>query len=191
MANLPIDGTVLRKCRLILKNGGGGVGGGGDEIEFQFPPRITSDSKSSNWREDSSASYEPTATYLGSTARSIKLSTEYIIYGEWTGEKINNAIRNLKSNIYLKNADIIKSRAPYIELEMYGYIPAAGIRSTWRIMDVSVVPSKEIVESGDNWYPLHYVMSISLTLFTLGYGKDDVGHNVIPGLPKRPEPEWY
>ena len=71
----------------------------GSKVEFQFPPRILSDSRSGSWEEDltkasSTVGWEPIPVYKGSGARTISLEWDYIVDGRtWGADKITQQLR--------------------------------------------------------------------------------------------------
>ena len=71
-------------------------------VPFQFPPRVTSDSKSGDWNETSSNSVfsEPVATFNGSKPRTINIKWSYIVddveKAGWTTKKIATITQALR-----------------------------------------------------------------------------------------------
>jgi len=159
----------------------------GLKIEFQFPPKITSDSKSSKWKLKWQNSYEPYAVWLGAEARRITLAADYVVHGEWGADKVQKQITNAKGHLY-KHGGKTGPNAPYATLNMYGIAPDG---STWRVSDVNIKYSQELIRDGIIW-PLHSKLTIRLDLFTQGaplQGGDPL--NKVEGLPEKPEELWY
>lgn len=135
-------------------------------IMFQFPPKITSDSKSINWFEKDVKSYEPEAFFMGSKARSIAMKWEYMVYGDWTPLKIFDQVRRVKKHAYFGNISDAKAqgpdavKAPIVELVAYLTVPKASQAgyvfglddvgnavtqfSTWRCKTIDIKYSDEM-----------------------------------------------
>jgi len=95
----------LDLCRAIvfqLKGGAPGSDGQnrGGKIEFQFPPKITSDSRKGDWVEEEKPGSEPTFEYKKSGAREISMNWTYVVdsfqQGGWTIGRITSNIRTLR-----------------------------------------------------------------------------------------------
>jgi hypothetical protein len=187
------DSDTISQVNIAFKRGSadGGVGGssfGGAEI-FQFPPKIISDSKQAKWQFHHKTGYEPVAVFWGAESRRITLKAEWVVYNEWSPSKINNALLNIKSHLYLVGAAVV-TRAPFVEMSVYRIAPD---RSTWRLMDVSLQYSEEMVDIGKDAWPLHTEANLSLELFTQGGNITDKEQheNGIKALPVVPKDTWY
>lgn len=69
------------------------------KVPFQFPPKVTSDSKSGDWDEQASNSYfsEPIPTFKGSKPRTINIKWSYVIDGsQWTTKRVSTIVRALR-----------------------------------------------------------------------------------------------
>src|SRR4051812_43998717 len=90
---LPHDLELIDSA-IIQVNSGAGVG-----INFQFPPKISSDSRKGQWKEEppNPNGAEPIAVYQGASSRQISLDWFYIVDGgEWTGASISRECRVLR-----------------------------------------------------------------------------------------------
>jgi len=66
-------------------------------MEFQFPPKITSDNRKGNWEEGELRGVEPVAVFATSGARDISLKWTYIVDGGvWTATRVSNNIKKLR-----------------------------------------------------------------------------------------------
>lgn len=142
-------------------------GGSEDTIKFQFPPKVTSDTKSINWREEDVKSYEPLAFFMGSKARNISLKWEYVVYGNWwDAYDIFDQVRKVKKHAYWGNigsgggtsyAGSASVKAPIVKLVAYMVVPhgdtgamASGTKnpvideSSWRLININVRYSDEM-----------------------------------------------
>lgn len=72
------------------------------KVDFQFPPKVTSDSRRGTWDEPELRGSEPISNYTTSGAREISMSWTYIVEDRaekgsgWTVQKIAQNIRNLR-----------------------------------------------------------------------------------------------
>lgn len=76
-------------------------------VPFQFPPKVTSDSKSGDWDEQASNSYfsEPIPTFKGSKPRTINIKWSYVVDGGiWTTKNISTIVRALRG--YFTRMDV-------------------------------------------------------------------------------------
>src|SRR4051794_30825544 len=66
-------------------------------VEFQFPPRLTSDNRRGTWSEGELRGTEPVAVFSTSGPREMSLSWTYIVDGgKWTVDKISENIRRVR-----------------------------------------------------------------------------------------------
>jgi hypothetical protein len=112
---LPVDQQIASNCLLILlgKTGKGGkvdaaqgqaivTGGGGansQTIEFQFPPKVTSDSKSGEFETVKAAGLPPQAVFKSAGPRKISLRWEYVVTHSnngWTVDRISANVRKIR-----------------------------------------------------------------------------------------------
>jgi len=90
--------------------------GSGKSMEFQFPPRITSDGRKGSWEEGELRGVEPIAVFKTSGAREISLKWTYIVDGgKWTAERVSNNVKKL--------------RGYFAQLKGEGGQPVAGSRA--------------------------------------------------------------
>lgn len=179
----PSDIRALQNVQIIIRNELNG--GNGKRVRLQFPPRVTSDGKSSNWMEFDIASYEPLAVWRGSSARSITVEFDYVVDGSsnhehgvvWDIETIASQLRLLKSYFYV-TLDANQATFPLVKLVMYDYAPLSGFDiSTWRMKDIKISPSGPIIENtarasvgnialSNRHFHLKHTVSMTLDLFT-------------------------
>jgi hypothetical protein len=188
---------------------------GDNNHTLQFPPIITKDNKSADWKEIQSASYETMKWYIQSKSRSIGLEFQWVCGDTFTPTKIHNIISGIKSYFYTpyfgvtsgkQNYPIVKIKKFYGLIEMSGYPLEA---STWRMMDVSVKYSKELYRekiASKRFYPLHTVLNMSLEFVSQlqpieldsdsGESVSDSEDNNAPfrnftNLARNPKFDWY
>jgi len=159
------------------------------EIPFQFPPRIVSETKSSNWTTDNQAGFEPIKYYMGSGARVINLEAEYFATddqdGDFSPSGIAASMRSVKEYFYAANVwEGFSKQYPIVELAAYQIIPFAdknkGSAAQFRLMDANITYGPEFVadpsegiSGGEDGvaiskfaYPIYTKMALSLELVT-------------------------
>lgn len=122
----------------------GGIGDLGNIIgknwPFQFPPRVTADSKTATWEETDRVSYEPIAYWMGAKARALTLETVYFVTGEkkWSGAEIAKIAHAAKAYFYRSIEEAVAKGGfgPIVTITaLYG---AVQEESTWRCSGVNV-----------------------------------------------------
>ena len=77
-------------------------GAGGYAMEFQFPPKVTSDTKDSEWAIAKAGALPPIPTFKHTGPRKISLKWEYIVTSKtsntvsWTAERISKNVKKLR-----------------------------------------------------------------------------------------------
>lgn len=175
----PFDAEVTDS--VILKIGGKP---GSTQIRFQFPPKITSDAKTSNWKSVFQASWEPLKYYWGSEARKVTLEAEWIATGRglFSGPVIAAQLQAVKRYFYA--ATVGKGPYPLVLLTAYEIVQGPA---PFRLMDYSTSFGPELVKSGGDtgsagFYPLYSKMTLSLELATTVSGTP--GEGVVVKKPK-------
>lgn len=143
------------------------------EVKFQFPPIIKSDSKKANWQDFDIASYEPYSLWTGSDARRLEVQLEYIVTSkgkaDWNVENIITVMRKLKSYFYI-TIERGQATYPLVKAAFYEYSPAVGAGSdrlgTWRLHEINIQPSGALVEDGNKVCHLKHTISFSMSLIT-------------------------
>lgn len=113
----------------------------GGPFQFQFPPRITSDSKSARWKQlaQNAGAYDDIVMWQGAESRSLALEATYIIDGnQWTANRISKLAHAAKAYLYLSLAGRFEDpfAAPCVIIEsLYG---AVQQRSSWRMENVAI-----------------------------------------------------
>jgi len=129
-------------------------------INFQFPPRIVSESNSSNWLSEDVWAIEPIKIHKGSEGRKVTMEWEYIVTnGDWTGEKISKIMINLKKYFFEFTDNIY----PTMTIQYTCVFPSP---TPFRLASVNITYSPEIVKTGDTYWPLQTKISCNLELCT-------------------------
>jgi len=179
-----------------------GFGEGSDssnKIEFQFPPKVLSDTKSSNWEHEPFFTFEPVSIYVGSEPRAIQIQAEYIITnsGGWTVDKVINMTHRAKSYFYrgFKSAGSTNfNKLPVVFLTIYGHAFGGNPKSSWRVMGINISHGEEIFSDpiGNKLkFPIYTKIIWDLKLITkIGFNQKDAKQD-IEGLPLKPLFNWY
>lgn len=149
-----IDLRLRRSASMLIVNDLTKNSFDAQNIPFQFPPVIKSDSKRAKWQENDLASYEPFAVWMGSDARKLEIQLEYIVTtrGEtfntpevetlgqevigapfdnsggvdvWSVANITNIMRKLKSYFYI-TVERGQATYPLVKAIFYEYSPRSG-----------------------------------------------------------------
>lgn len=181
---LPRDGAIS------VGDKGAGV------IPFQFPPRITGDSKDNKWTDiHNTHAWEPVKMWEGSNARRITLQAIYVATGStingvsWTPANVALVTRAYKQYFYSQPGDRV---FPAVELKMYEHVPqSAQGNAKFRMMNVNIKPGSEIIVVEGAIFPLRVEVDITLEQ-TTRIVKDDGEAKLEHGnLPDFPPQDWY
>jgi len=171
-----------------------------EDIAFQFPPRITSDTNSSAWEEIDAWSIEMIRIHKGSVGRRINVEWEYIATDSFfTPKNISYYLRTLKQYFFKFERGVYP-----IVMFRYGY--QVPMETFFRLRDLNITHGPEYI-IGDNIngadkipYPLYTKVNVTLELATNGEAGEtavnsatkgsDVEKIKQPPLRKVP-PEWY
>ena len=203
----PIDMEALQQVRIAIfpdqlvpgDNDLGDVDRSGgyilDSNNLQFPPLITKDSKNAVWEEHQTASYEPFKVYKYSQSRAIALKFQWVVGGNFPPQRIHQIISNVKAYFYHIAAGQINSNSqkyPAVWIDKFYNIITR--RTTWRMMDIDVKYSEELVKVNQVFYPLHVTLTMNLEASTrLASSRTDPSTELYPidVLAKRPHLSWY
>jgi hypothetical protein len=140
----------------------------GGPFQFQFPPRISTDSKSARWKTlaANAGAYDDIVMWQGADSRSLTLEATYVIDGnQWTADRISKLAHAAKAYLYLSLAGRLKNpfAAPCVIIEsLYG---AVQQRSSWRMESASIAYGEHIVgpfQSSPQFHPLTTKITFSL-----------------------------
>lgn len=189
----------------------------GTAVNFQFPPQVSSDSKSMNWESKANAVLPPIAFVKSIDARKISLAWTYIVTDElgkglWDVEGVAREVKKIRGYINsgvgaghkdgeditiknLKNEDFII----FFKYGLFGDIDAKydGAKSecyTFYCAAIDVKHSGPMIYEGftNKVFPLRSDISLTLIEWTSGRTKDtkDVSAN-IPLLVQYPTAGWF
>jgi hypothetical protein len=168
----------------------------GPKIVFQFPPKITSDSRKGEWHEGNLPGTEPVAVYQRSGPREISLTWTYIVDGsqEWTTDKVAEQVKIMRGYFArTKDPNVQGQRNLIVFFKMWNF--GGSDTMSCRIKSVDVKHSETIVthctggnKNYDKAYPLRTDITIELRLWTRG---SKVETQDLKGLKREEETKWY
>lgn len=172
-------------------------------INFQFPPIISSDSKSASWDPRDVKSYEPLMIWNGATARKITLTYTYIVVESNEGENgfktgtpkfIRDQLQSIKGYFYRDMVGTTGSGfIPHVRLKCYSHIDGTSGLSTWILDNVQINPSGPVIKDGQDTLHLKNEVTLSMMLISqivpLGDAVD--GFVIDTRIMKKPLTKWY
>jgi len=211
----PLEGDAKMKAAATRDRVGRCIG---TAVNFQFPPQVTSDSKSMNWESKANAVLPPIAYVKSIDARKIALSWTYIVtdefgQGSWNVDKVAAEVKKIRGYINSgvgkgqKNGEDITIKnlknEDFIIFFKYGLFGDASARYdnektsecyTFYCAAIDVKHSGPMIYEGysNKVFPLRSDISLTLIEWTSGRVKDtkDVSAN-IPLLVQFPTPGWF
>lgn len=167
----------------------------GPKIEFQFPPKITSDGRKGEWKEGNLPGTEPLAAYQKSGPREITLVATYIVDGGlWTTERVSQTVRELRGYFArVRNPNQQGQRNLVVKFQMWRL--GGDKEMSCRIKGVDIKHSDTIVSPCNGGvinpklaYPLRTDITVDLRIWTKG-GPQKTQN--LEGLELDEVPEWY
>jgi hypothetical protein len=121
------------------------------DLEFQFPPKITSDSRKINFDVQTIFQVDPQAIYMGNSARDLTLKIEYIVEDDgynmnrWTIRRIKENINNLKGITVNGDAKVGDTDISKFAIQFAYPLITGPAPKSLRINSVSVEYSDEMI----------------------------------------------
>jgi len=152
------------------------------DIEFQFPPKITTDGRRGNWDENElPAGFEPIAVFVSSGPREINLTWSYIIDSfddnnseAWSIARVTRNIRTLRG--YFALAQDRDTARDTLVVEFYAWCIGGMTPMTARIKTIDVKYGETMVMPPGNKmngaFPLRTDISVDLRIWTKGMMSD-------------------
>jgi hypothetical protein len=199
------DKRLIRKVTFELTQGVAGCNGRGGtsgKVDFQFPPKVTTDSRKGEWDEGDMRGIEPIATFSTSGPREITIQTSYIVDSfednseSWTIGRITKNIRTLRGYFGLIRNEKSARENLVIKAELWCILPKAGIVATGRLKSIDVKYGETMVfppNNAQNAFPLRSDVTLEFRLWTKAApdSDDDQETQDIKGLAPRGNPAWY
>jgi len=156
-------------------------------IEFQFPPRLTSDGKGADWVEKGQRDGTTIDAYRTAKARSFTIEWTYLcgMGAGWTTDKVKNNVEKIKKYFYREGDDIATEVIILLNFWKFGGEKEQPCRMdtvTISHGQTILVPDGEVALA----YPLRTDIKADMKLFTNVEGKIDVEE-----LPRKPFDGWY
>ena len=167
---------------------------GSNKIPIQFPPRIRSKTKSSNFEiKDNKGFYEPVAIWRGATGTQISIEFKYVVTGgNWGIAKISDTVHDVMGYFY-RNVAVQNKEAilPLVTVVMYEIVPKAGNElSKWRIETATVNYSDEIIIKDNLIYPQVTTIALSMVMVTRIIARGEKAKQRLKA-PDKALKEWY
>jgi hypothetical protein len=181
-------------------------------VEFQFPPRVTSDNRRGSWDEKDVLGTEPIVIFRGSSPRNINLSIVYICHGDWDCDRIKKNIMIMRGYFGRSAGLTVRQKAMIVRLKLW-CIGGSDLLS-FRCRSVDVKYSETMVKtkatpmsqdpyfgplSGspvDSYFPLKTEITLDLASWTSKFPvtkqqKDVDPVQSIEGLTERYPQDWF
>lgn len=157
-------------------------------LEFQFPPKITSDGRSGTWNEKPGMGTEPIAVFGTSGPREITLGATYIVDGSsgWNINRIHDQIRKARG-YYAQIRKDGSTRNLVLHLKMWGIGGNEPVSA--RLTNIGVKYGDAIVGTGDDAFPLRTDLTLDIRIWTMGAPSDAVQY--VKELDKSEVEPWY
>ena len=160
------------------------------KVEFQFPPKILSDSRKATWNEvEYKTQTEPIAIFASSGPREFALQITYIYDGGvWGVDKISKQVKLMRGYFQrVKDADA--QRNLVIRLKLWGIGGADPMSARMKSCDAKY--SETMIYDGDHKkaYPLRTDVTCDLALWTQGTAAS--ADQKLPRLEQYLTAEWY
>ena len=165
---------------------------GGPQQEFQFPPKITSNSMSGDFRDEGAKviGVYPAFTYAGPNERYVSIETCYIVDGDlWTSGSVKRAVQYFRA-YFFNLKDSFNSSSAGILAKFWG-VGGDG-ENTFFMRNLNIKHSDRYVGEGSDVHPLRTDVSFDLVLW-LNYEPLTGGNEPKNGLDEGAgnQESWY
>ena len=150
---------------------------GGPQQEFQFPPKVTANSMSGDFRDEGEKviGIYPAFTYAGPNERYFSIETCYIVDGDmWTARTVRRALQYFRS-YYFNLKDLIDARKAGIMAKMWNM--SGNDETTFFMRNLSIKHSDRYVGEGSDVHPLRTDVTFDLVLW---WNYEPVGQTNVP-----------
>jgi len=179
-----------------------GCGGGGAAstglIEFQFPPKITSDSRKGNWAEGDLRGETQIAEFATAGPREISMRWTYIVDADkpggngWSIKRITKMVRTLRG--YFAILTDHQTRPTQLSIDFKFWCIGGSKKMTGRMKGVDIKYGETLVmpEGANGAFPLRTDITADLRLWTQrGYSGAEEPDLDIRELEEFVAPDWY
>lgn len=171
-----------------------GAGNAGHRVEFQFPPKIASDSRRATWQErEYAGQVEPIVVLASAGPRTLTMQITYIYDGEWDSKKISNQVRAIRG-YFQRVRDRNFERNMLIQLKIWGIGGQNPLSFRMKSCDVKYSETMIYNNDANDAYPLRTDITCDLASWT----KDNISDNArktttqdLAYLSDKLTPEWY
>lgn len=174
------DTSLAQSFTLRFKSGG--------NVEFQFPPRVTSDGRKGQWNESEIRGREVVAVMTGTSARVFSVTVRYVVDGcTWDAAKISKNLRLLRGYFMKPTAGQHEFLVAYIKCWQIG----GSSECTCRLSDVNVKHGETIVGEGDDAFPMVTDVTLDVRLWSKGGGDASGEVQKVQALKGTIPLDWY
>lgn len=167
----------------------GAAGGIPSRVEFQFPPKISSDDRKGSWDEKEVWGVAPMVIYKASESRTMSMKITYIVDGDWDYLAIKRNIKLIRG-YYQRVKDREagnagegdnRNLAVYIKLWAIG----GDEPMSFRMRSCSVKYGETMIGSGDKAFPLKTEITLDIATWT------QEANQALTALRPKLTPDWY
>lgn len=184
----PLIQADVALASAILFEFAGEKAGAGEKVEFQFPPKIVSDSRKASWKErEVAGQVEPIVVYASSGPRELAMQITYIYDGIWNCAKISKQVRLLRG-YFQRVRESSQQRNLVIKMKLWCIGGNEPESMSFRMKSCDVKYSETMIyeDNPNKAYPLRTDITCDLAAWTRG--DNDVSLERLEG---RLTPSWY
>ena len=174
----PVDQSLAGSATMLILDQG--------PVDFQFAPKVMSESNSSVWQEgEPMLAAEPVRIFRGNTGRRMNVEWEYIATSrKYTGTYIAQILRGIKVYFF-------KSKLTPYPVVTFTYPNVVPVATFFRLRDINIAYGPELVLQGGP-FPLYTKVSATLELATGGIAPGSSVTKInVPPVNRPIDPKWY
>jgi hypothetical protein len=150
-----------------------------ESVEFQFPPKVLSDSRRGTWDEQDVMGTEPIAIYGGSGPRNISMQITYLVDGDrqgsWNCTKITKQIRLMRG--YFQRIQDYKAAQRNLVVKLKLWCIGGRTPMTFRLRSCDVKYGETMITNkmqrdssveSSTYFPLRTDVTLDLSSWTQG-----------------------
>lgn len=138
----------------------------GSKIKFQFPPKVSTDTRTATWEEHDAAGTEEIAIFMGSRERIFQIEWTYIVGavdGTWGIEKVSGECSKARNYFFGAVTDATNGPVAKVKLASHG---DPDKPMTMRLSDLNIKHGTAYVFEDGKSYPLRTDIAMTAKIFT-------------------------
>lgn len=138
----------------------------GAKIEFQFPPKVSTDTRTATWEEIDAASTEEVGIFMGSRERVFQIEWTYMVGAisrTWNIEKVAGECSKTRNYFYGAVADSTTGPIAKVKLASHG---DPDTPMTMRLSDLNIKHGTAYVLEDDKAFPLRTDIAMTAKIWT-------------------------